>query len=45
MLHREYGYEHPMTDLISKLFEVEKRGDKFLTKFAADKLAKLIKDL
>ena len=45
MLHREYGYEHPMTDLISKLFEVEKRGDKFLTKFAADKLAKVIKDL
>ena len=45
MLHREYGYEHPMTDLISKLFEVEKRGDKFITKFAADKLAKLIKDL
>ena len=45
MLHREYGYEHPMTDLISKLFEVEKRCDKFLTKFAADKLAKVIKDL
>ena len=45
MLHREYGYEHPMTDLISKLFEVEKRGDKFITKFAADKLAKVIKDL
>ena len=45
MLHREYGYEHPMTDLISKLFEVKKQGDKFLTKFAADKLAKLIKDL
>ena len=45
LLHREYGYEHPMTDLISKLFEVEKRGDKFLTKFAADKLAKVIKDL
>ena len=45
MLHREYGYEHPMTDLISKLFEVEKRGDKFLTKFAADKLAKVIKYL
>ena len=45
MLHREYGYEHPMTDLISKLFDVEKRGDKFLTKFAADKLAKVIKDL
>ena len=45
MLHREYGYEHPMTDLISKLFEVKKQGDKFLTKFAADKLAKVIKDL
>ena len=45
MLHREYGYEHPMTDLISKLFKVEKRGDKFITKFAADKLAKVIKDL
>ena len=45
MLHREYGYEHPMTDLISKLFEVRKQGDKFLTKFAADKLAKVIKDL
>ncbi len=45
MLHREYGYEHPMTDLISKLFEIKKQGDKFLTKFAADKLAKVIKDL
>jgi len=45
MLYREYGYEHPMTDLISKLFEVRKQGDKFLTKFAADKLAKVIKDL
>ena len=45
MLHREYGYEHPMTDLISKLFEVKKQGDKFLTKFAADKRAKVIKDL
>ena len=45
MLHREYGYEHRMTDLISKLFEVKKQGDKFLTKFAADKLAKVIKDL
>ena len=45
MLHREYGYEHPMTDLISKLFEVKKQGDKFLTKFAADKLAKVIKYL
>ena len=45
MLHREYGYEHPMTDLISKLFEVKKQGDKFLTKFAADKLAEVIKDL
>ena len=29
MLHK-YGYEHPMTDLISKLFEVKKQGDKFL---------------
>ena len=45
MLHREYGYEHPMTDLISKLFEVQKKGDRYLTKFAADKLAKVIKDL
>ena len=45
MLHREYGYEHPMTDLISKLFEVGKKGDRYLTKFAADKLAKVIKDL
>ena len=45
MLHREYGYEHPMTDLISKLFEVKKKGDRYLTKFAADKLAKVIKDL
>ena len=45
LLHREYGYEHPMTDLISKLFEIKKQGDKFLTKFAADKLAKVIKDL
>ena len=45
MLHREYGYEHPMTDLISKLFEVQKKGDRYLTKFAADKLAKHIKDL
>ncbi len=45
MLHREYGYEHPMTDLISKLFEVGRKGDRYLTKFAADKLAKVIKDL
>ena len=45
LLHREYGYEHPMTDLISKLFEIKKQGDKFLTKFAADRLAKVIKDL
>ena len=45
LLHREYGYEHPMTDLISKLFEVGKKGDRYLTKFAADKLAKVIKDL
>ena len=45
MLYREYGYEHPMTDLISKLFEIKKQGDKFLTKFAADRLAKVIKDL
>ena len=45
MLHREYSYEHPMTDLISKLFEVQKKGDRYLTKFAADKLAKVIKDL
>ena len=45
MLHREYGYEHPMTDLISKLFEVGRKGDRYLTKFAADRLAKVIKDL
>ena len=45
MLHREYGYEHPMTDLIGKLFKIEKRDKKYFTKFAADKLAKLIKDL
>tara|TARA_Y100001963_G_C6513586_1_gene323245 strand:- start:89 stop:469 length:381 start_codon:yes stop_codon:yes gene_type:complete len=45
MLYREYGYEHPMTDLISKLFEVKKNGDRYLTKFAADRLAKVIKDL
>ncbi len=45
MLYREYGYEHPMTDLISKLFEVKKKGDRYLTKFAADRLAKVIKDL
>ena len=45
MLHREYGYEHPMTDLIGKLFKIEKRDKKYFTKFAADKLAKVIKDL
>ena len=45
MLRREYGYEHPISDLVGKLFEIEKRGDKFLTKFAVDKLSKVVKDL
>ena len=45
MLHREYGYEHPMTDLISKLFEVEKRGYKILNKFSSYKIANVINDL
>ena len=45
MLHREYGYQHPMTDLISNLFEVGKKGDRYITKFASDKLAKVLKDL
>ena len=44
-IYREYGYEHPMLDLVSKLFKMEKKDGKLYTKFAGDKLAKIIKEL
>ena len=45
ILFRELGYEHPLQNLIKKLFEIKVDNKQMFTKFRADILLKILGDI
>jgi len=45
LLFRELGYEHPLQNLIKKLFEIKVDNKQMFTKFRADILLKILGDI